>query len=123
MSPREINPDDPVTLKEACEIVFRNTITHWTLRSAAKAGRLPVSLIGRTLYTTLRDARELHEKCRVEQKAPGSISIQRAGNGSSETEAVSSAQAGARATVQMLKSLSGSTSEGSTSPRRHRARS
>jgi hypothetical protein len=120
---REINPDDPITLKEACEIVFRNTVGPDTLKAAAAAGNLGMSKIGRTLFTTLRDARELHRKCLVEQRAPASISIQRARSGSSETEEVSSAQAGARATVEMLKRLSENTSAESTPRRRQRARS
>jgi hypothetical protein len=123
MIPREINPDDPITLKEACEIVFRNTVGPDTLKAAAAAGNLEVSKIGRTLFTTLRDARELHRKCLVEQRAPASISTRPAKSGSSETEDASSAQASARATVEMLKRISGSTSGGSTSRRQARARS
>jgi hypothetical protein len=67
--------DDPVTLKEACEIVFRNKITPSTLRAEAARGRLVLSRIGRQDFTTLRDVRAMVAECRVverQREAPGS---------------------------------------------------
>jgi hypothetical protein len=122
MSPREIPDDDPVTLKEACEIVFRNTITPATLKAAARAGRLPVSLIGRCYFTTIRDAKALHHQCLVEQKAPVSILIRRAESGSSETARVSSALDALRASTDALKGSSRNTSLASTNRQRARSR-
>lgn len=69
--------EDPITLKEACELVFRNTVTPATLRAEAGRGRLDISRIGKRDFTTLRSARELFERCRVEREAQGSISIRR----------------------------------------------
>jgi hypothetical protein len=81
--------DDPITLKEACEIVFRNTCTPATLRAESKRGNLDISRIGKRDFTTLRSARELFDKCRVEQKAPASIVTRRAVSTSSATDRAS----------------------------------
>lgn len=45
--------EDPITLKEACEMVFRNTVTPATLRAEAGRGRLEISRIGKRDFTTL----------------------------------------------------------------------
>lgn len=117
-----INENDPITLAEACEIVFRNTIKPATLLAEHGRGRLVISKIGRAYFTTLRDARELLEKCRVEREARGSISTKNAGNGLSETDSVSCARAGANQAVSMLKSLSKNTLGKSTSRNRQPTR-
>lgn len=62
--------DDPITLKEACEIVFRNQCGVATLRAEAKRGRLTVFKIGRGYFTTLRNVREMVEMCRVINTPP-----------------------------------------------------
>ena len=62
--------DDPITLKEACEIVFRNQCRVATLRAEAKRGRLTVFKIGRSYFTTLRNVREMVEMCRVINSPP-----------------------------------------------------
>lgn len=114
--------DDPITLAEACEIVFRNTVRPATLRAEAARGHLQISRIGRRDFTTLRDARELYEKCRVERKAPGSISTRDENNGLSETEQLLSARAAAHVMVNGLKLLSKDTSAKSTGRRRQTTR-
>lgn len=106
--------DDPVTLKEACEIVFRNTCTVSTLRAAADRGTLEVSRIGKRLYTTLAAARELYAKCRVEKRRQGFTLIRSVSNGSSETDRASSAQAALSQTVRELKSSLRNTSDTNT---------
>lgn len=106
--------DDPVTLKEACHVVFRDTITPWTLRAEAARGRLTISRIGKRDFTTLREARELLERCRVEHEAPASTSTRNESNGSSEMASDSSARAALRQTLERLKKPSKATSGKST---------
>lgn len=110
--------DDPVTLKEACQIVFRNRIKPATLRAEASRGRLTISRIGKRDFTTLREARELFDRCRGEQSGHASTGTERARPGSSETVQRSFAQARAKAAVEKLKGLSRATSPASTSRNR-----
>jgi hypothetical protein len=104
--PDTIPEDDPVTLKEACEIVFRNTVGPGTLLAAAARGQITISRIGRRNFTTLREARSLLASCRVESNRLAYTSTRPAGNGLSETDQVSSAQAALKATLGRLKSNS-----------------
>ena len=106
MTARLPSDDDPVTLKEACEIVFRNTIGPGTLLTAAARGQITISRIGRRNFTTLREARSLLASCRVESNHLAFTSTKAAGNGLSETDHVSSAQAALKATLSRLKSNS-----------------
>ncbi len=101
-----IPEDDPVTLREACEIVFRNTVTPATLRAEAARGRLVISRIGKRDFTTLRDARGLLAKCHVQNHHPAYISTRAASNGSSETDRLSSAQVALSMSLSRLKSNS-----------------
>lgn len=110
--------DDPITLKEACEIVFRNTCAVATLRAEADRGRLDLSKIGKRYYTTLRSARELYEKCRVNRRAQGSISTQNEMPGLSEMALFSNARAALRATLSAPASCSGDISPANTSRNR-----
>lgn len=119
---RPIPDDELVTLKEACEIVFRNKVKPATLKAAAGRGQLPLSKIGRTYFTTIRDVRALHHQCRVEQKARGSISIGAETSGSSEMARISSARDALRLSMSTLKSSSRGTSPASTAPRLVRSR-
>lgn len=112
MSPT--NDDDPVTLQEACDIVFRGRITPATLRAEAGRGKITIAKIGKRYFTTLREARELFDRCHAEPEARTSTSTRAADSGSSETDNASSARAAANATVEMLKGLSKPTSGGST---------
>lgn len=72
--------DDPITLQEACDIVFRGKITPWTLRSEAERGKINIFKIGKKQFTTLREARAL-----CERKARDSISMRPERAGLSET--------------------------------------
>ena len=78
--------DDPITLAEACDLVFRGTITEASLRAEERRGTLDTFKIGRRTFTTINDLREMQRKCRVTRKAPASISTGDANNGSLETE-------------------------------------
>lgn len=103
---------DPITLQDAAS---HFGFSVWTLRTEAGKGRLAIYRIGRKDYTTANDVREMVEKCRVEKRGQGSISIRSASNGSSGTDRASSALAAANETVRMLRSPSLNTSEASTS--------
>ena len=100
---RQPAEDDPVTLKEACEIVFRGAITPSTLRAEAARGRLALKRIGRQDFTTLRDVRAMVDECRVEKPRRGSISTRREKRGLSVTARDSSAQAALEKTLRALR--------------------
>lgn len=106
MSVRPIEEDDPITLKEACEIVFRDTVTISTLRAEAARGHLEVARIGKRDFTTLRSAKELFRKCQDEKRPRDSISIRTAKPGLSATDRATSVQAALKASVGRLKSSS-----------------
>lgn len=74
--------DYPLTLKEACTLIFRDTISPATLRAEADRGRLVIERIGRRDFVTRRAIREMRKRCEVApaQKAPVS--------GSSQSESV-----------------------------------
>lgn len=116
MAARPPNDDEPVTLKEACEIVFRNTITPATLRAEAARGRLSIRRIGKRDFTTLRSVKELMQECPEGSRPRASISTPSAANGSSETDRLLSAQAALKLSVDRLRSISRNTSGKSTPP-------
>lgn len=99
--------NDTITLADAAH---HYNYSIWTLRAEAGRGRLTVYKIGKRLYTTPADIREMVSKCRVDQKAPASTSTRSASNGLSEMERASSAQAAAQETILRLRSGSRNTS-------------
>lgn len=106
---------DTITLRDAASH-FGYTVC--TLRAEADRGRLTIYKIGKKYYTTPADIREMVQKCRVEQKGHAFTLIRSEANGSSGTEAVSSALERARETAQKLKSTSRNISGTSTGPNR-----
>jgi hypothetical protein len=114
MSQDDINDTDPITLEEACRLVFRKTCTVWTLRAEASRGRLEVAKIGKRYYTTLRAARSLYSKCLEGNRRPDSTLTHVESSGSSETARSSSARAALRQSVSVLKKSSPNTSPKST---------
>lgn len=110
--------DAPLTLAEACENIFRNTMTVATLRAEAARGRLAIFKIGRRYYTTRGHVSEMIERCRVAQKDLASISIKSGVNGLSETERSSFAQAALEVKLKELTSRSPTISTVSTNRRR-----
>ena len=106
---------DTITLKDAASH-FGYTVS--TLKAEAGRGRLTIYKIGKRLYTTPADIRDMVQKCRVDQKGHGFTLIHGASSGLSETEAASSALARAQETVMKLKSSSRNISATSTSPKR-----
>jgi hypothetical protein len=98
--------DDTITLRDAAK---HFGFSVYILRTEAERGRLTIYKIGKRYYTTPGDVKDMVQQCRVDQKAPASISMRSAANMPSETERVSSALAAARETAQRLKSSSKST--------------
>jgi hypothetical protein len=117
---REMERDDlPVTLQEACDRVYSGAITPYTLIAEARRGNIKIHKIGKRYFTTLREAKELMERCPAVQEAPASISIRREGNGPSETERVSIARAALKASLQKPKKNLPNTSDQNTPRRQH----
>ena len=119
VTPRE---DDPVTLQEACDIVFRGTIKVSTLRLEASRGNVDVFMVGRRQFTTLRSVRGMRDKCQGNRKARASISTATESNGLSETANISSALVTLSQTTRALKNNSRNTSLENTGLRRPRHR-
>ena len=101
-----ISDSDTVTLKDAAQ---HFGFSVYTLRTEAERGRLTIYKIGKRYYTTPADVKEMVQRCRVAQKAPGFTSIRNANNGSSETERASSALVAAQETARRLKNSSRNT--------------
>lgn len=60
--------DMPMTLKEACTVVFQDAISPATLKAEVSRGNLVIRRIGRAYFVTWRDLNAMWEKCR--QQAP-----------------------------------------------------
>jgi hypothetical protein len=112
--------DDPITLAEACELVFHNRIRVPTLRREKERGNLVTYRVGRRDFTTVRDVREMLQRCRDAGQHPGSTSIPGAASGLSATDQNSSALVALNQTVEALKGASPNTSPGSISRSGHR---
>jgi hypothetical protein len=112
--------DDPITLADACELVFHNRIKVPTLRREAERGTLVTYRVGRGDFTTIRDVREMLQRCRDVGQRQDSTSIRSGSSGLLETDQNSSALVALNQTVAALKSSSPSTSPGSTSRSDHR---
>jgi hypothetical protein len=99
--------DTPITLKEACEKIFRNTIKPATLMAEAERGNLQLEKIGRRYFTTPKAIRDMREKCRKDPKVQDSTT-EKAPNldGSSGTETAKYAQAALKNKLSKLKNSS-----------------
>ncbi|MFB9794510.1 hypothetical protein ACFFQG_28225 [Shinella granuli] len=113
----DIFDDEPMTLAEACEIVFKGAIKPATLRAEAARGNLVIERIGRRDFVTRSAIREMREKCRVQQKGPVSGTIKPPASGISETDRQSAALAAALRSARELRKPSGNTSRKNTSRR------
>lgn len=71
-APASIGDDEPLTLSEACETLFRGRIKPATLRAEARRGRLVIERIGRTDFVTASGIREMRRQCRGHRNAPAS---------------------------------------------------
>jgi len=63
-----IPEDEPLTLKYACEIIFKGQIKPATLKSEAKRGHLVIEQIGKKYFVTLAEINKMKERCRVQPK-------------------------------------------------------
>ena len=97
---------DAITLKVAAAD-FGFSVS--TLRGEAAKGRLTVYRIGRRLYTTPADIREMVNQCRVEPKARDFTLSRNENSTSSETDRASSALAAANEIALRLKNSSRNT--------------
>lgn len=112
-----IGDDEPMTLAEACEIVFRGAIKPATLLAEAARGNLVMEKIGRRWFVSRSALNDMREKCRAQQKVPASGSIVRQDTGLSVTERSSAAQAAALSSARALRNSSDPTSNRNTSRR------
>ncbi len=116
--PNGWNDETPITLSEACKVLFRNTIKPATLKAEAERGKLVLEKIGRSYFTTPKAIREMREQCRVQEKPRGSGSAKTktvADNGSSSTGQNRPAQAALLKTLEGLSKGSRNTSPRNTS--------
>lgn len=111
-----MSADSPITLEEACRLYPGARYKVATLRAAASRGELVIFHLGRRLHTTPADMADWVARCREKSPRLASISTEPANNGSSGTEAISSARAAASNVVEMLKGLSKNTSGGRAVP-------
>ena len=111
--------DDPITLKDAAQ---HFGVPKGVLKVNGLRGILTMFKLGTQYYTTPNAIREWVQKCRVEQKARGSISTRRDGNGLSETARISAAQDALRAMLNGRKNSSRNTSGENTSRKRQALR-
>lgn len=120
----DFRDDDPITLSEASEIVLRGAVTVSTLRAEIRRGNLVVERIGKNLFTTPADIREMRKRCRVQQSRPASISEK---TKAADTSGSSATATGTREldllkqSVNALKNGSLSTSSKSTRRSQHKA--
>lgn len=107
--------NDTITLKDAAR--HYGFGVH-TLRAEADRGRLAIYKIGKRLYTTPADIRDMVEKCRVEARDQDFTLIRSESSGSSETEQASSARAAANETALRLRNSLRNTSVANTNQSR-----
>jgi hypothetical protein len=65
MPSRALDDDLPLTLRDACEIIFAGAVTVSTLKAEMMRGNLRVAKIGRAYFTTPADLRDMRERCCV----------------------------------------------------------
>lgn len=70
----DIEDDDPITLETASKVVLCGAVTVSTLRAEIKRGNLGALRIGKNLFTTPADIREMKNRCRVQLNRPDSTS-------------------------------------------------
>ena len=112
-----IQDDEPMTLAEACDIVFRGAIKPATLRAEAARGNLTIERIGRRDFVTRSALKEMREKCRVQQREPVSGTTRAPVSGISEMDRQNAALAAARMSALELRKPSASTSRKNTNRR------
>src|ERR1035437_1651872 len=104
--------NDTITLKDAAS---HFGFSVYTLRAEAERGHLTTYKIGKRLYTTPADIREMVSKCRVDQKVRDFTLTQGEKLMLFGTEPASSARAALRQTLTMPESSSDATLQYNTS--------
>jgi hypothetical protein len=95
--------DEPLTLKQACEEIFKGRITPSTLKAEHGRGNLEMAKVGKAYFTSKRHVMEMIEKCRVKAQGRVSGSIGPEAPGPSSTEKTTSARASLRNKLSKLK--------------------
>ena len=114
----EVSETDPLRLEVAVALAFpRGGMTVSGLRREHKRGNLDFELIAGKQFVTLRDIKQMRQKCRVGQK--GHVSTCASDGdakpcGSSSTERTRSAQVAAQAVAELLNRPSPPTSHRGT---------
>ena len=69
----DADDDQPMTLAEACKVIFKDAIGPSTLMAEARRGKLVMERIGRRWFVTRAAIREMRQKCEVghSERAPG----------------------------------------------------
>lgn len=62
--------DVPMTLEEACRVIFKDAITPATLKAEARRGNLVLHKIGRAYFVTLLELSAMWGKCCVGSVSP-----------------------------------------------------
>ncbi|WP_291406960.1 hypothetical protein [Devosia sp.] len=119
--------DEPLTLAEACKVIFKGAISPDTLMAEASRGRLIMEKIGRRWFVTPAAIREMRKKCEVVQPAKARASGSNRGaseteslsrlSGSSETDRINTARDAARMKLRKLNDSLPTTSLKNTSRR------
>lgn len=65
--------DMPMTLKEACRVVFKDAITPAALKAEAHRGNLVIRKIGRAYFVTWRDIKEMWDKRKLSPQSAGVV--------------------------------------------------
>lgn len=65
-SREDLQDDDPITLKEASELLLRGIVSVSALRSEMRRGNLIVERIGKNLFTTPAHIREMRRRCSIQ---------------------------------------------------------
>lgn len=120
----DFEPDAPLSLQEAADVLLRGLVKAATLRAAASRGELVVEKLGKRIVTTPADIERWRQSCRDKVKAPGftysqsnmtNLDMCDRPPGLSETEAARLSQDAALARVKKLKESSRNISPPNTS--------
>lgn len=60
-----MDADAPLTLQEACDLIFRGNISPATLRAEARRGRLVIARIGKRDFVTPGAIKDMRKRCEV----------------------------------------------------------
>ena len=64
----DIGPNDPISPREAAEILLGGLVTNSTLRATAERGELATERLGHRIVTTRAYIEAWRERCRVKAK-------------------------------------------------------